>query len=166
LLLVLVEVKDSLLDLLALTLCSHPSEIYVSNACAPMVIEEAIKFGNNILIGRIQARKYLRLLLDFAQKSGQRQLYSFANFLIRLQRSVEKKVKVGKWHADEYRELEEAAEECLVSCGIDSIITCENKYSIITHDLVRKLKKGGIEVQYFKDLCNIDDVKVALHVKG
>lgn len=156
-----------ILDLLALTLCSHPSERNVDNECTSRVVEEASKFKDDVILGKVQRDKYLKQLIDFAQRKNNIKLYKYVTFLSKLRPRVKtkKKVEVGKWHAEEYCELEELALEGLISCEVVAVVTCEGRYSIISDDLIRKLKGSGIEIQYVKDLCNVD-AKVAFYVKG
>jgi hypothetical protein len=139
-----------LLDILTLTSCLSPKPEGVEINEEVLRIIKSVVAGKKerIILGRSQCNKYLGSLMKLLSN---RSAYTVIHLLVDKSREIclrcyDEGVN-GKYHKDEYEELQCLALKYLKGCYIDEVLTYEGKYSIMNEDLIKDLKRYSVELK-------------------
>jgi hypothetical protein len=139
-----------LLDILTLTSCLSPKPegVEINREVLRIIKLVVAEKKERIILGRSQCRKHLESLMKLL---SDRSVYTVIRLLVDKSREIclrcyDEEVN-GKYHEDEYKELQCLALKYLKDCRIDKVLTCEGEYSIVNEDLIKGLKRYSVELE-------------------
>jgi len=141
-----------LLDILTLTSCLSPKSkgVEINEKVLEIIIKSVVAGKKErIILGKRQYKKHLKFLIKLCSKKNEYIVIARLLNAVSRERCLICDVEGidGKYHKDEYVELQCLALKYLKDCYIDKVLTCEGEYSIVNEDLIKGLKRYSIELE-------------------